>query len=166
VRSDNLDPWQLRVAYIYDNADFEIATDVVRCGNPLAALKMGIHDVKRVVVQAYQSMIQMAQRRVGTENVSGPIGIVKAGMEYARIGIADLLFFLALLSVNLAVLNLLPIPILDGGHLLFLLVEKIKGSPVSFNVRLYTGLIGLAAILLIGLFVTIQDIASLFQRFF
>lgn len=163
VRPDNLDPWQLRVRYEFDITAFEPLMSFVSAeGNPLTALWMGGQEVKRLLIQVYQSMSQVAQRKVSTDNVQGPIGIVAAGMSFAKAGITDLLFFLAFLSINLAVLNLLPIPLLDGGHLLFLLIEKIKGRPVSFNVRFYTGLAGLALILLIGLFVTIQDIGRFF----
>jgi regulator of sigma E protease len=163
VTADNLDPWQGRIVYHFDERRFEILKDLVSAnGNPWTALVMSAHEVKRIAWQVYQSMVQLLQRKVSTEAVAGPIGIVTMGMQHAETSISDLLVFLAMLSVNLAILNLLPIPILDGGHLIFLLIEKIKGRPVSFNVRLYTGLAGLAVILLIGLFVTIQDIGRLF----
>ena len=75
-----------------------------------------------------------------------------------HLGLAKLLFFLGLLSIQFAVLNLLPIPLLDGGHLLFLAIEKAKGSPVSERVRAATQMVGLALILALMLFVTYNDI--------
>ena len=71
------------------------------------------------------------------------------------------LYFLALLSINLAFVNVLPIPVLDGGHLLFLLIEKIKGSPVSVRVFQYSQVLGLVLVLALVVFVTYNDILRL-----
>jgi len=69
-----------------------------------------------------------------------------------------LLFFTAFLSVNLAVLNVLPIPVLDGGHLVFLIIEKVKGSPLTLNQRMIAQQIGLAFLILVIVVVTYNDI--------
>jgi len=73
----------------------------------------------------------MTQNRIDPSTLGGPILIGKSAYDVAARGVGSLLYFLAVISVNLAVLNLLPIPVLDGGHLLFLAIEKVKGSPVS-----------------------------------
>lgn len=91
-------------------------------------------------------------------DVGGPIFIAKIAGATARAGIDILLEFMALLSVNLAVLNILPIPIFDGGHLVFLAVEKMKGSPPSLKIRLIAQQIGIAFILLLVIFITFNDI--------
>jgi regulator of sigma E protease len=90
--------------------------------------------------------------------VGGPIFIARIAGATARAGIDILLEFMALLSVNLAVLNILPIPIFDGGHLVFLAVEKLKGSPPSLKIRLIAQQIGIAFILLLVIFITFNDI--------
>ena len=86
------------------------------------------------------------------------MGIVKIGSEFARAGLTKLLYFLAIISANLAVINFLPIPIVDGGLMGFLIIEKIKGSPVSLKVQVVTQIIGLAAIIITFVVVTIWDL--------
>ena len=76
----------------------------------------------------------------------------------AEEGLARLLFFLCFLSMNLAIINVLPIPLLDGGHLFFLLIEKIKGKPVSERVFGYSQVVGLVLILTLVIYVTYNDL--------
>src|SRR5690606_10691395 len=87
---------------------------------------------------------------VGLENLSGPITIARAANYTARMGLPSFLEFLALISLSLAIMNLLPIPILDGGHLLYYLIELVKGSPVSERTMIagqYVGLMMLVALM-------------------
>lgn len=164
VREDNWDPWQMRVNYAYDPFGFEILSETVDAGgNPIRALGMGVHTVVQNVQQIYAMMTQMAKQNVSVEHVAGPVGIIGLAIEQAKLGWSELLFFLAFLSVNLAVINFLPIPVMDGGLMLFLIIEKIKGKPLSFKTQMISTLVGLAAIVLIGLFVTIQDITRFFD---
>lgn len=163
VREDNIDPWQLRVQYVYDPYGFEIMSERVSAGgNPLLAMKMGIDSVVQNVRMIYAMLTQIAKQNVGVEHVAGPVGIIGLAIEQARLGWADLLYFLAFLSINLAVINFLPVPVMDGGLMLFLIIEKIKGRPLSFRTQMISTLVGLAAIILVGLYVTIQDISRFF----
>lgn len=91
-------------------------------------------------------------------DVGGPIFIAQIAGATARAGFDILLEFMALLSVNLAVLNILPIPVFDGGHLLFLIAEKLKGSPLSMKIRLIAQQAGLIFILLLIVLITYNDI--------
>ncbi len=91
-------------------------------------------------------------------DVGGPIFIAQIAGATARAGFDILLEFMALLSVNLAVLNILPIPVFDGGHLLFLIVEKLKGSPLSMKIRMIAQQAGLVFILLLIVLITYNDI--------
>jgi regulator of sigma E protease len=95
--------------------------------------------------------------------IGGPLFIAQMSGERAQQGATSLLFFMALLSVNLAVLNVLPIPMLDGGHLCFLAIEKIRGSPLSVKVRTTAQQVGLFLILALILFSTYNDILRVFQ---
>jgi regulator of sigma E protease len=79
----------------------------------------------------------------------------------AAAGPTKLMYFLALISANLAVINFLPLPIVDGGLFVFLLIEKIKGSPISMKVQVATQLIGLVLIIGIFVVVTIQDVVKI-----
>jgi len=95
---------------------------------------------------------------ISTDTIGGPIMIAKMAGDQAKSGIENLIFFIALISVNLAIINLLPIPILDGGHLLFFFIEAVKGHPVSLKVREVAQQIGLFIILLLVILVFYNDI--------
>jgi regulator of sigma E protease len=162
VRGDNLDPWQMRLMYVYDLSRFEGQTHIVRRSNPLAALGMGVKIAGYQVVEVYQFIRGLAKRNVGVRHVAGPVGIFGFAIERAKQGWPELLFFLGFLSVNLAVLNFLPVPVLDGGLMIFLLIEKIKGKPLSLKAQMISTIVGLTTIVLCILFVTIQDISHYF----
>jgi len=89
----------------------------------------------------------MLTLEVSPKNISGPITIAEIAGQTAQIGLVAFLSFLGLVSVSLAVLNLLPIPILDGGHLLLYLIEWIKGSPLTDNAQLLFQRVGLTIII-------------------
>ena len=97
----------------------------------------------------------------GLEDLAGPVGIFQIGTQAASFGVAALLQFFAIISINLTVLNLLPVPALDGGRLLFLLIEKIKGSPIAQKREAIANLIGFALLLLLMLVITVRDVARL-----
>ncbi len=96
------------------------------------------------------------------EQFAGPVGIAKITGQAARLGINYLLQFAALLSLNLAVINILPFPALDGGRILFLLIEKIKGKPVRKEVEGMIHNIGFLLLIALVLFITYKDIVKLF----
>ncbi len=94
--------------------------------------------------------------------VTGPIGIVGVVGDAAQFGFVYLLSFTALISINLAVINLIPFPALDGGRLLFVIIEKIKGSRINPNVANITNNIGFALLMLLMVVITYHDIVKLF----
>ena len=94
-------------------------------------------------------------------DVAGPIGIAQMSIQITHLGIAHYLRFAGLLSLNLAVINILPIPALDGGRLLFLLIEKIKGSPVSHKLEHAFHATGFALLIALIILITIRDIIRL-----
>jgi regulator of sigma E protease len=93
-----------------------------------------------------------------TSDVGGPIFIARIAGATARAGFDILLEFMALLSISLAILNILPIPVFDGGHIMFLIAEKLKGSPLSMRIRLLAQQAGLVFILLLIVLITYNDI--------
>ena len=120
--------------------------------SPLAAVPAAVSQTWRMSTLTLKLFARMFTGEVSVKNVSGPIQIAEAAGFTASIGITAFLGFLALVSVSLGVLNLLPVPLLDGGHLLFYLVEIIKGSPVSEQVMAAGQRVGLTfLILLMGL---------------
>ncbi len=104
------------------------------------------------------SMVKMIQGKISKKELGGPIMIAQMAGAQARQGIANLIWFIAIISVNLAVLNILPIPVLDGGHLVFFTIEAIKGSPVSENARMTAQQIGMLLLLLLMVFVFYNDL--------
>lgn len=158
---NSIDPWLGRVYYLPD-VIMQLRLQTLKAAGPLDALRIGIKKTSYFVLQVYTMMQRMiVSRSVGVEHMSGPVGIVKMGSDVARVGFVKLLFFLAIISANLAVINFLPLPIVDGGLMVFLIVEKIKGSPVSIKVQVATQVIGLFLIGAAFIFITFQDVIRL-----
>ncbi len=116
---------------------------------PLDAIGKAVAETWNMTTLTVQMIVKLVTGQAALENVSGPLTIAQFAGQSASVGIDHYLKFIALISVSLAVLNLLPVPVLDGGHLLFLAVEAIKGSPLSERSQLIGQQIGLA--LLAGL---------------
>jgi len=105
----------------------------------------------------------LATRRIAASELGGPIMIAQASVQAARGGAEQLFFLVALISVNLAVFNLLPIPILDGGQIVIAVLEGVKGKAFSLRTREYILRTGLAAVLLLFVLVTYNDLRRLLQ---
>lgn len=133
----------------------------VQTDSPLAATKLGIAKTHQFMVQTYLTLTRLLQGSVPVKSMRGPLGIVHVGTRVSQRGFPYLLFFLGMISVNLVVINFLPIPILDGGLMVFLIIEKLKGSPVSARVQTAATIVGLALIASIFLVVTYYDITRL-----
>lgn len=126
---------------------------------------------KESVIQTYYyteitilSIVKMVQGKLSAEkNLGGPIKIAELAGQQARKGISQLLLFIAALSINLAILNVLPIPVLDGGHLLFFLIEAIIGRPVNIRMREIAQQAGLFLLILLMIFAIYNDISSFFS---
>lgn len=99
---------------------------------------------------------------IAVSNVSGPVGIYSVIGEQAKAGFDSILYLIAYLSINVGFINLLPLPAFDGGHILFIIIEKIKGSPVSPEVENKIHMIGMFLLLLLMAVITINDIIKLF----
>jgi regulator of sigma E protease len=135
-------------------------TELERLG-PLEAIGAGIAQTWDVTAQTVSGVWQMLSGRRGTEDLGGPLRIAQLSGQVAQLGVASLVSFIAVLSVNLGLINLFPIPVLDGGHLLFYLAEAIRGRPIPPRAQEYGFRAGLA--LLVGLFVfaTWNDLSHL-----
>lgn len=110
----------------------------------------------------YKSLIRMFTGKVSSKHISGPVGIAKMTYAMADSGLSNLFYFMAILSISIAFFNCLPIPVLDGGQLLFCLIEWVKGSPVSERFMLKFQYLGFALILALLVFATWNDINSKF----
>ena len=138
--------------------DLEPAGKIYRTASVLTAIREGFGASKRFLEDTWLTLKKMVTGRVSTRNMGGVITIGAVSYSWAAEGWAKLFFFLCMLSINLALLNVLPIPVLDGGHLFFLVIEAIKGSPVSERTLGYSQIIGLVVILTLMVYVTYQDV--------
>lgn len=130
--------------------------------NPLAALGSGVSYTGRIVEITVISLWKLLIQEIPITTLGGPILIAQVAGKQAEQGINSLVHFMALLSVNLTLLNLLPIPILDGGHLLFILLEAVRGKPLALKHRELAQAMGLMLILALMVIVFYQDLQRLF----
>ncbi|MEM7167086.1 MAG: RIP metalloprotease RseP [Planctomycetota bacterium] len=112
-------------------------------------------------MRVFMTLKSLVKRDVAMKNLSGPVGIFAVGTAASKKGFGWYIFILAVISINLGIFNLLPFPILDGGHLAFLAVEKIKGSPVSERIQIWAFNIAFILLISLALFVTYNDILRL-----
>jgi len=119
----------------------------------------GVTETRDFILQFYLTLRRMAGGSVSPDQLMGPIGIFRGGVKFAFRGWDWLLWFLAMISANLAVVNFLPIPIVDGGLFTFLILEKIQGKPLSARTQTIAQYVGLAFLAGVFLFVTYHDIA-------
>jgi regulator of sigma E protease len=129
--------------------------------SPVKAWQKAIEKTWETTVLTLQMLGKMITGDVSLKNVSGPISIADHAGQSAQMGLVSYLAFLALISVSIGVLNLLPIPILDGGHLMFYMIEIVKGSPLSDSVIIVGQKIGLALLLMLMMFAIYNDISRL-----
>ena len=122
------------------------------------AFQLGLRETKERLSEVLTVLMQLGSGRISATNLSGPAGILGAAGSHAAAGIAPLLLFLTLLSANLAIINFLPIPALDGGHMLFLAAEWIRGKPVDANLQGWLSMIGVLCLLSLMVFATVMDI--------
>lgn len=125
------------------------------------AAVLGVVKTKHYMMQTYVTLLRLFQGTVKASHLRGPVGIAWEGTRVAKLGWTYLLFFLGLISVNLAVVNFLPIPVVDGGLMVFLIAEKIKGSPVSMRIQNAATVVGLALILSIFAITLFYDLSRL-----
>jgi len=157
VTADMVDPWLGRVQFSPNVAWAEEQT-LLKGENVIDAVGIGLHKTYYFILQVLRTMERMIfTRTVGVESMSGPLGIIDIGGRLAQTGFVKFLFFMAIISANLAVINFLPLPIVDGGLMVFLIIEKIKGSPVSLRVQVATQMIGVFLLIGAFVFVTYQD---------
>jgi regulator of sigma E protease len=122
-------------------------------------LKTTIYLVWVIIVAFYGLIKGLILGQGMSADVAGPVGIAALTGQVARMGLVYIMQFTALLSINLAIINALPFPALDGGRLLFLLIEKIKGSPVKKELEASIHYIGFALLMILILFVTVKDVS-------
>jgi len=142
---------------------FEPERTELRASGPLEAVVMGVEETHRVMMTTYATFERLWAGTVQIQHLKGPVGIAHVGTRIASKGIIWLLFFLAIISVNLAVINFLPLPIVDGGQFLLITWEQIRGRPVPIPIQNAITLAGLVLIGTVFLIVTFNDLRALFM---
>ncbi|HKZ06816.1 MAG TPA: RIP metalloprotease RseP [Methylomirabilota bacterium] len=142
------------------------STTYVR-SNPIAAVRDGVEKTVEITVLTAVGLWKIVVGQLDRSNIGGPIQIAQAAGEQARHGLPNLAFFTAVISVNLALLNLLPVPMLDGGHLLFFLCEAVLGRPLSVRKREVAQQVGFFLLLMLMVFAVYNDLVRIdVMRFF
>jgi len=126
--------------------------------SPLAAVGAGLSETWFVLWQTLLSLVRLVTTGNGVHELGGPIKIAQLSGQVAQLGLASLLNFIALLSINLGLVNLLPIPILDGGHLVFYAAEAVRGRPLPARAQDYGYRIGFAIIASIFVVISFNDL--------
>jgi regulator of sigma E protease len=129
--------------------------------NPLSAIWYAGQETWNLTTGTLRAVGQMISGRRSSEELSGPVGIIRMSGEVAEGGIVSIVWFMAVLSVNLGLINLFPIPVLDGGHLLFYVAEAIRGKPLGERAQEYGFRVGLALVLTLMVFATWNDLVRL-----
>jgi len=136
---------------------------VTRQLGPLEAIREGGIQTWNITRLTVISLIKLIERKIPLETLGGPIFIAQLAGQQAQEGWLNLIFFTALLSVNLGILNLLPIPILDGGHIFFFAVEAVIRKPLSLKARERAQQAGMFILILLMIFVFYNDILRLLR---
>ncbi len=132
--------------------------------NPLAAIKWGCGETVKMVLTTYLMLRSMISGTVSVGEASGPVGIGSVAIKAARQGMLDFVYFIAFLSAAIAVFNFLPLPVLDGGHAVLLIIEKVRRKPLSPRTLNIVQMVGLALILCILAAVTFNDIYKMIRE--
>ncbi len=141
---------------------FELVQVLVIADTVGGAVSMGVYRTKRVLQQTYLTFKRLFEGTVQVNQLQGPVGITHTGSMFAERGFIYLLYFMALISANLAVINFLPLPIVDGGQFLMLCYEGLAKKPVPIIVQNVITLGGLLFIGALFLYITFNDIVRLF----
>ena len=126
------------------------------------SFKYAFNEGCAILKQMYVVIINLFTGGVHLNQLSGPVGIYSIVGQMSKSGIAALLYLTALLSINVAVINLLPFPAFDGGRILFLIIEKIKGKPVDPKIENIIHSIGFVLLMILMIYVTFNDVLKLF----
>jgi regulator of sigma E protease len=139
---------------------FEISVEKI---NIFSAFSKGLIATINIIKLIFTNTVEMITGKVPVE-IAGPLGIAQMTGEAAKLGFLNLLYFTAILSIFIGLFNLLPIPILDGGHLLILAIEKLRGKPLEPEKINFMYLIGISLMIIIFIIATYKDILRVFGK--
>lgn len=134
---------------------------VIKKDNPASAFVLAGTETWKISVLVVVSMVKLIEGKIPTKDLGGPILIAQQAAKMAKRGFADLMYFTALIGINFAILNILPIPVLDGGNIVFTLIEAVIRKPINKKVKLAILEFGVVFIILLTVFVFYNDISRI-----
>ena len=146
-----------KVSYVYG-----VGSKIMKYKGLGGSIQYAFLETREILLSMFDTLKYLFTGKLGVNDLSGPVGIYEVVDEQAKYGADSLLYLLAYLSVNVGVINLIPFPAFDGGHILFLLIEKIRRKPVSPNVEATITAVGFVLIMLLMVYVTFHDVLNLF----
>jgi len=132
----------------------------IRSVGPIEAFGLAVSRVWDVQILMIESLKRVITGSLSVDQLGGPLKIAKFSGEAASLGVLSLVSFIAFISISLGFMNLLPVPMLDGGHLAFYAFEAVSGRPASIRAQEYATMAGLACVLVFFVFVTVNDLKS------
>ena len=148
----------------YIDLDFRVVGQKVTIRKPLSFLKEAVLESVSIGRMVWMSLFDMITGRYGLNEMMGPVGVIDTVGQAVSMGMDQVLYIMALITINLGIVNLLPLPALDGGRLVFLIVEGIRRKPIPQKYEGWIHAIGLAMLLLLILVITGSDIWRLIRR--
>ena len=143
--------------YIYG-----VGSTTVEMSGFIDRLQYAVIETKNIILSMGTTLKYLFTGNLGVNDLSGPVGVYKVVDEQSKYGVDSLLYLMAYLSINVGIINLIPFPAFDGGHILFLLIEKIRRKPVSSEIEATITGIGFICLILLMIYVTCHDVINLF----
>lgn len=164
LSQDAFDPGDYQFALFIGPRPFQELTVRVVKPNPLAAVAWGLGETADFILMTYGTLRGWLSGTLSGRQLSGPVGIVGAGVQVARRSPITFVYLMAIIGVSLAVINFLPLPVLDGGLVVLVLIEKIRGRPVPLKVQAAIQIVGLVLIVSVFVALTWSDISKWIWR--
>jgi len=161
VVKDVIFPTIIEDGVVFGEVDFVVAAEKK---TPVVVIRHAFYQSATTVKLIWESIFDFLTGRYGVEQISGPVGVTNAIGEAAKAGTYNLLYLCTLISMHLGIFNLLPLPALDGGRLVFLLIEAIRGKPINPEYEGYVHFAGIVLLMLAMVFITYKDIMKLFIK--
>ena len=127
------------------------------------SIKYSVLQTREMLVTMYETLKYLFTGRLGVNDLSGPVGVYEIVDQESHNGVNNLLYLLAYLSINVGVINLIPFPAFDGGHILFLIIEKIRRKPVDVNIEATITGIGFVCLMIMMIYITFHDVLNLIR---
>ena len=139
-------------------------TQFIKRYDPISAFGLGLYRTGQMIALNTIGIFKLIEGKISSDNIGGPILIAKMAADQAEQGLLNVLLFAAMISINLGVINLFPVPVLDGGHLLFFLIEAIMRRPLSIKAREMASQVGLFLLVSLMVFAFYNDIMRFFIK--